>query len=116
MEREETPELELPEAREAVVAAADELVAACIAARDVEDGERVVLKSLAAVASVTAERAADDDVGLGSALSLCARLIEASAARLDPIRSDPVGLCTVAAAEECAAACRRTLVLLYENV
>jgi len=74
-----------------------------------------VLLSIAGVASITAERARlGEPRELTSAVSLCARMIEAAAGELEGLSELPAGLEAAAAARRCAKVCQRTLVAFYD--
>jgi hypothetical protein len=106
---------DLGDAREAVASAAEECEASCLHAIGSEGRSDGVLRSIAAVASITAERARlGEPRELTSAVSLCARMIEAAAGELVGLSELPAGLEAAAAARRCAKVCQRTLVAFYD--
>jgi hypothetical protein len=106
---------DLGDAREAVASAAEECEASCLHAIGSEGRSDGVLRSIAAVASITAERARlGEPRELTSAVSLCARMIDAAAGELDGLSELPAGLEAAAAARRCAKVCQRTLVAFYD--
>jgi hypothetical protein len=108
--------LDLGDVREAVASAAEECQASCLNAIGSAGSSAGALRSIAGVASITAERARlDEPRELASALSLCARMIESAAGELDGLSELPAGLEAAVAARRCAMVCQRALVALYDT-
>jgi len=106
---------DLGDAREAVASAAEDCEAFCLHAIGSVGRSAGVLLSIAGVASITAERARlGEPRELTSAVSLCARMIEAAAGELEGLSELPAGLEAAAAARRCARVCHRTLVAFYD--
>jgi hypothetical protein len=107
--------LDLGDVREAVASAAEECVVACLEALRSVGESGGALRSIAGVASITAERVREHDPSdLPFALSLCSRVIESACDELERLSELPAGLAAAAAARRCANVCQQALAMLYD--
>jgi hypothetical protein len=102
------------EANAEAVAAAEECARRCTdALRAARGAARTTLASIAGVSSFAAEHGHASSPDSSMALSLCVRVIEASASSLDDVGSTNSGVQAASAARRCAMNCKRALAAMY---